>query len=64
MIKQTGDWQCGGRTHEDHSEMFDSLFLHKVDDLCTQLQAKSDLDQTTARQMLCYLFQVDRYTAL
>lgn len=58
MIKQTGDWQCGGRTHDDHSEMFESLFFHDVDELSLQLHTKSGIDEQAARVMLCQLFQV------
>ena len=58
MAKQTGDWQCGGKTHEDHSAAFDTLFLGRVEDLSSLLQTSAGLKTGEARQMLCQLFQV------
>jgi hypothetical protein len=58
VVKQTGDWQCGGRTHEDHSAAFDSLFLGKAEDLTSSLQSSAGLERGEARQMLCQLFQI------
>ena len=64
VVKQTGDWQCGGRTHEDHGAAFDSLFLGKVEDLASSLQSSAGLERGEARQMLCQLFQASHVTQL
>lgn len=57
MLKQTGDWQCGGRTHDDHSAAFDTLFLGKVGDLSSFLETSAGMKREDARQLLCQLFQ-------
>ena len=57
MVKQTGDWQRGGRTHEDYSEAFDSFFLENVEELATLLQSSAELESAEAKQLLCKLFQ-------
>ena len=64
VVKQTGDWQCGGRTHEDHGAAFDSLFLGKVEGLASSLQSSAGLERGEARQMLCQLFQASHVTQL
>ena len=58
LMKQTGDWQCGGRTHRDHSDAFDSLFLREADNLSQEIHTKTGMDETSARVLLCQLFQV------
>ena len=58
MMKQRGDWQCGGRTHDDHSTAFESVFLHEVEELSKHLQDTADLEESPARELLCHLFQV------
>ena len=57
MVKQTGDWQCGGRTHEDYGEAFDSFFLENVEELAILLQSSTELERAEAKQLLCKLFQ-------
>ena len=58
MVKQTGDWQCGGRTHDDHGTAFESLFFHEVEDLSAHLQTKTGMEEDSAKEFLCQLFQV------
>lgn len=58
IMKQKGDWQCGGKTHEEHGETYDEFFLRQVEELATHLETAAHLDRAQAKHLLCQLFQV------